>query len=153
MRVHSEIMKLSNKYRNVMIERGEKNEIILNIDKRRLIIPSNYPHYPPQIFINDIPFEEYITPPSNTLKSISINFAKRMESNIFEKSITSFIHWKPSLSLSNIFDEIDQINKIKQYTKYMIAIHLTTEKFNFPIELKQEIFTFLLGLHLCSFLV
>jgi len=143
MRVHSEIMSLLTKYRNVMMERNEKNEIILTINKRKLIIPSNYPHYPPQIFINDIPFRQYIIPPSKALKDISNDFAKSMKSTIFEKSISSFIYWKPTCSLSNLFDEMDQLNKIKQKIKNIIAIHMTTEHFHFPNELKLEIYKFL----------
>lgn len=140
MRVYTEINQLLKKYKSVMIEQDDNNKnIIVKINKRKFIIPSNYPHYPPIVFVNNKPYLDYIIPPTYKIEYLLGILLKNKKID----SITEFINWRPTNSLLIIMNEIENVNRIKQKIKYIITTYEIAEKFNIPFEMKHEIYTFL----------
>jgi hypothetical protein len=113
-------------------------------NKLELRIPSEYPDFPPDLYINDIPYINLIN--CCNLERIKRTLKKFFISNCIScMTIMKPEMWKNNMMLSDILLEIDKNTKIKKIVKYDILLEelMRTRRLEYPIIL--NIFAFLVG--------
>ena len=136
-------------------------EVLLEIGKIKIMIAYNYPSSTPNVFVQNIPYKNYINPPTNdtfylmNTLNIQKKLAKQYSENISEKeedktryeiykySILHPLNWKPKYTIENIMKEIETVRKMKETIKNIIMTYEIAEKFNLPFELKHMIYFYL----------
>jgi hypothetical protein len=121
-----------------------KRILLVLPNKLELKIPSEYPDFPPDLYINDIPYINLIN--CCNLERIKQTLKKFFISNCIScMTIMKPDMWKNHMRLPDILLEIDKNNKIKKIVKYDILLEelMRTRELEYPIIL--NIFAFLIG--------
>ena len=101
-------------------------------------IPENYPFIPPTIYVGKFRENPYKT----TIKCCDIpKISKLSNYCLCCRFITN--HWSPALRMSNIVNNIEKNQKIKEYIKYEIALHRLSHLHNLPEDIIILIQSFL----------
>ena len=163
MTLQHEIMNVLKNYKSVSLEYNElQKEIKIEIKKTIICISALYPMKRPTVTINNMPYQEYITPPTHDIsylievlhmkekmeKCISsenrvFKKEKQQQQSIYEYSILHPLNWKSIYTISTIMKEIELVIKIKQKVTHIIGTYEIAEQFNLPFELKQYIYSYL----------
>jgi len=130
-RVTREYSQLILVYPNIDIEINDDDQVTIKIQKKseltgklnnyHFILSYTYPFHPPKIFVNNTPYNKFLTLPSTRFTQVFhyINGPKCMCCS----SITLNHNWSPALTIENILKEIEII---RQY-KYEIVIKLLAD--------------------------
>ena len=121
---------------NFIIEKTKKDNNKKSVYK--FIISNNYPFLPPDVYINDIKYGQYLSCPNKFLNILK--YIRGIECFCCA-SQTCRINWNPSLSIKHIMDEIED----NKNTKYNIMIKIFLDKIkeqylNRDIELDSWLF-------------
>jgi len=121
-RINNEMKELTKKFPNTTIN-DAKNEI--TIDNKKFILYSTYPFTKPNVFINNITYHKYFTAPTRKIHKI---LDKGNHKCLCCKTV--LCSWMPGYGISTIMQEIENNNKIKEETKYILSVEKLAKKIN-----------------------
>jgi hypothetical protein len=113
-------------------------------NKLEIKIPAGYPSLPPDLYINEIPYINFIN--CCNLERIKRTIKKYFLSNCI--SCTTIMKpniWKNNMTLSDILLEIDKNEKIKKIVKYDILLEELMRTWGLEYDIILNIFGFLVG--------
>lgn len=144
-RLKGELYKLLTLYDNIYVG-NEEDKIIFIIEKKinkkkiiyKFIISNNYPYNPPNVYINNINYGQYLHCPN---KFLNILKYLRGIDCFCCVSYTCKSNWNPCMNLNYIIEEFENVIDTKYNIMLKIFLDKIKEKFlNMDIELESWLF-------------
>jgi len=134
-RIKYEIIQLNKKYSNLDISGN-----IININNKKFILDNDYPFRSPQVFINNIKYNKYLSIPFDI--TIKLNKTKYKYKCLCCNTI--LCSWNPTYKIEHILEEIEEFTKIINEIKYNILLDRIGKKYNIINIIKLMIIEFLI---------
>ena len=130
---------ISKKNKSVTVEYDYKNtSATVTIDNKRFHLNQSYPFSKPEVFVNNLPYKRYLTPPTKRIY--------RMLNDLKYKCLccnSLLKDWSPVYRLVKILDEIENFNCIKRMIKYRLAIEELGNKYQIISQIPNCILEYL----------
>jgi len=139
-RIHAETLQLFSKYKTLEIKYTEEH-IIIKINNVDFHINNKYPFNPPSVYINSIPYSQYLITKSPKIIKIIKKYIKN--DCLCCSTIICSSNWSATYHIQKLMDEIEHINDVKRIVKYTIAINEIFNKKKIPNDLENTVLEYL----------